>query len=167
MVHITTCPYSSPLNSAAAVVSDLSAAPVMTPCCQLNASYTRGTPMGRRPPNTMASMGTPWKTQSSLTELRSDNLASDSKHVSPQIFILNLNALWFSDVILFWYRKYWSILIAIIACCLVAPSHYLNLRYLVTDLYDNRSHIYLDASSRKTRNFLLHSSQGYPRSVTG
>ena len=48
-----------PLNSAAAVVSDLRAAPSMTPCCQLLASNTRGTPSGLRPPNTIASMGTP------------------------------------------------------------------------------------------------------------
>lgn len=34
----------SPLCSAAAVASDLIAAPTNTPCCQSNASYTRGTP---------------------------------------------------------------------------------------------------------------------------
>ena len=33
-----------PLNSAAAVVSDLSAAPNITPCCQLFDSTTNGTP---------------------------------------------------------------------------------------------------------------------------
>ena len=33
-----------PLCSAAAVASDLIEAPTKTPCCQLNASYTRGTP---------------------------------------------------------------------------------------------------------------------------
>lgn len=33
-----------PLCSAAAVASDLIAAPTNTPCCQLKASYTRGTP---------------------------------------------------------------------------------------------------------------------------
>lgn len=34
----------SPLCSAAAVASDLMAAPTNTPCCQLKASYMRGTP---------------------------------------------------------------------------------------------------------------------------
>lgn len=34
-----------PLCSAAAVASDLIAAPINTPCCQLKASYTRGTPV--------------------------------------------------------------------------------------------------------------------------
>lgn len=34
-----------PLCSAAAVASDLIVAPINTPCCQLRASYTRGTPV--------------------------------------------------------------------------------------------------------------------------
>lgn len=47
------------LCSAAAVASDLIAAPTKTPCFQLRASYTRGTPAGLRPPNKMAEIGTP------------------------------------------------------------------------------------------------------------
>lgn len=47
------------LNSAAAVASERMEAPMKTPCSQSNASYTRGTPLGRLPPNKMASIGTP------------------------------------------------------------------------------------------------------------
>src|SRR5215470_12803706 len=43
----------------AAVVSLLAVAPRKVPCCQLNASVTRGTTPARRPPNRMASIGTP------------------------------------------------------------------------------------------------------------
>ena len=49
----------APLCSAAAVASERIDAPTKTPCFQSNASYTSGTPCGRRPPNKMASMGTP------------------------------------------------------------------------------------------------------------
>lgn len=45
--------------SAAAVASDFMEAPTKTPCCQLRASYTSGTPSGRRPPNKIAEIGTP------------------------------------------------------------------------------------------------------------
>src|SRR5262249_1340790 len=48
------------LPAAAAVVSLLAVAPRKVPCCQLNASVTRGTTPARRPPNRMASMGTPF-----------------------------------------------------------------------------------------------------------
>eukprot|EP01137_Pigoraptor_chileana_P003134 Opistho-2@42900 len=46
-------------DSAAAVVSDDTADPMYVPCCQLNDSYTSGTRFGRRPPKTIAEMGTP------------------------------------------------------------------------------------------------------------
>src|SRR6188474_1370282 len=45
--------------TAAAVVSDPIVAPVYTPDVQLNAWYTRGIVVARRPPNTMALIGTP------------------------------------------------------------------------------------------------------------
>src|SRR5215468_7396713 len=47
------------LPPAAAVVSLLAVAPKNVPCCQLNASLTSGTIPGRRPPNRIASIGTP------------------------------------------------------------------------------------------------------------
>src|ERR1700722_18621846 len=43
----------------AAVVSLLTVEPRKVPCCQLKASVTRGTIPARRPPNRIASMGTP------------------------------------------------------------------------------------------------------------
>src|SRR5579883_2960140 len=46
-------------GAAAAVVSLLAVAPRKVPCCQWKASVTRGTMPARRPPNRMASMGTP------------------------------------------------------------------------------------------------------------
>src|SRR5207249_11759303 len=45
--------------SAAAVVSDPQAEPRKTPCSQLNASFTSGIVLGRRPPNRIAESGTP------------------------------------------------------------------------------------------------------------
>ncbi len=45
--------------NAAAVVSELMIEPMKTPCVQSNASRTRGTTVDRRPPNMIASMGTP------------------------------------------------------------------------------------------------------------
>src|SRR5439155_6391425 len=45
--------------AAAAVVSDAMIEPRKTPCCQLNASWIRGTTVERRPPNSMAEIGTP------------------------------------------------------------------------------------------------------------
>ena len=45
--------------SAAAVCSDATVAPRNTPCCQSNARVTSGTFVARRPPNTIASTGTP------------------------------------------------------------------------------------------------------------
>src|SRR5580692_2732356 len=51
---------SSPtLPAIAAVVSLLAVAPRKVPCCQLKDSVTNGTMPARRPPNKMASMGTP------------------------------------------------------------------------------------------------------------
>src|SRR5581483_7158763 len=47
------------LPAAAAVVSLLAVAPRKVPCCQVKASVTRGTTLARRPPNRMASIGTP------------------------------------------------------------------------------------------------------------
>ena len=47
------------LPAAAAVVSLDMEAPTNTPCSQSRASYTSGTVVLRRPPNTMAEMGTP------------------------------------------------------------------------------------------------------------
>src|SRR5512133_4406666 len=47
------------LPAAAAVVSLLAVAPRKVPCCQLNASVTRGTTPARRPPKRIASIGTP------------------------------------------------------------------------------------------------------------
>src|SRR5579862_3628895 len=44
----------------AAVVSLLTVAPRKVPCCQLNASVTNGTIPARRPPNKIASIGTPF-----------------------------------------------------------------------------------------------------------
>src|SRR5581483_290723 len=44
---------------AAAVVSEPIAAPINTPCAQSRASITNGSSDGRRPPNTMALIGTP------------------------------------------------------------------------------------------------------------
>src|SRR3954464_6409738 len=44
---------------AAAVVSEATDAPTSTPCCQLRASYTSGATSRRRPPKTMAEIGTP------------------------------------------------------------------------------------------------------------
>ena len=44
---------------AAAVVSELMIEPMNTPCVQLNASRTSGTTVARRPPNMIASIGTP------------------------------------------------------------------------------------------------------------
>src|SRR3954449_4503164 len=46
--------------AAAAVVSDDIIAPVNTPCSQSNASRTSGTTVERRPPNSIASIGTPF-----------------------------------------------------------------------------------------------------------
>src|SRR6266849_9640071 len=46
--------------AAAAVVSLLAVAPRNVPCCQLKASVTRGTMPARRPPNRIASIGTPF-----------------------------------------------------------------------------------------------------------
>src|ERR1019366_4266278 len=43
----------------AAVVSEPQAEPMNTPCSQSNASFTSGIVLGRRPPNRMASNGTP------------------------------------------------------------------------------------------------------------
>lgn len=48
------------LCSAAAVASLRMAAPIKTPCFQSRASYTRGTPAGRRPPKRIAEIGTPF-----------------------------------------------------------------------------------------------------------
>src|SRR5205809_4636803 len=45
--------------SAAAVVSDPQAEPRKTPCSQLNASFTSGIVLGRRPPKSIAESGTP------------------------------------------------------------------------------------------------------------
>src|ERR1700747_2263879 len=47
------------LPAEAAVVSLLAVAPRNVPCCQSKASFTRGTTPARRPPNRIASMGTP------------------------------------------------------------------------------------------------------------
>src|SRR2546425_6188257 len=44
---------------AAAVVSEPQADPKNTPCSQLNASFTSGIVLGRRPPNRIAESGTP------------------------------------------------------------------------------------------------------------
>src|ERR1700722_9529270 len=44
----------------AAVVSLLTVAPRKVPCCQLNASVTKGTIPARRPPKRIASIGTPF-----------------------------------------------------------------------------------------------------------
>src|SRR6516162_33954 len=46
--------------AAAAVVSLLVVAPRNVPCCQLNDSVTSGTMLARRPPNRIASIGTPF-----------------------------------------------------------------------------------------------------------
>src|ERR1700745_3237436 len=46
--------------AAAAVVSLLAVAPRKVPCCQSNASVTSGTIPARRPPNRIASIGTPF-----------------------------------------------------------------------------------------------------------
>src|SRR5581483_12418302 len=46
--------------AAAAVVSLLAVAPRKVPCCQLKASVTSGTTPARRPPNRIASIGTPF-----------------------------------------------------------------------------------------------------------
>src|ERR671921_1887389 len=45
---------------AAAVVSELSVAPMNVPCVQSRASVTSGTVVLRRPPNRIASIGTPF-----------------------------------------------------------------------------------------------------------
>src|ERR1017187_1961512 len=51
---------SSPtVPAAAAVFSELITDPRNTPCSQSNASVTRGTTVERRPPNSIASIGTP------------------------------------------------------------------------------------------------------------
>ncbi|MNS81503.1 hypothetical protein D3C72_1152170 [compost metagenome] len=51
---------SSPtLFSAAAVPSEATVEPMKTPCSQSKASVTSGTAEARRPPNRMASIGTP------------------------------------------------------------------------------------------------------------
>src|SRR5437764_3225098 len=47
------------LPAAAAVVSLLVVAPRNVPCCQLKDSVTSGTLVARRPPNRIASIGTP------------------------------------------------------------------------------------------------------------
>src|SRR5215472_7021080 len=44
----------------AAVVSLLAVAPRNVPCCQSKASFTSGTTLARRPPNKIASIGTPF-----------------------------------------------------------------------------------------------------------
>lgn len=56
-----------PWCSAAAVASEDMDEAMKTPCCQLKASYTRGTPLGRRPPNSIALMGTPLGFSQSLS----------------------------------------------------------------------------------------------------
>ena len=56
---IGSCITPAPRCSAAAVASDLRAAPSNTPCFQSKASKTRGTPRGLRPPKMMPEMGTP------------------------------------------------------------------------------------------------------------
>ena len=57
-----------PLNSAAAVVSDLTQAPIMTPCSQLLASNTKGTPVGQPPLITGTGTGTGIRQGSILTK---------------------------------------------------------------------------------------------------
>src|SRR5215475_15992897 len=52
--------------AAAAVVSLLVVAPRNVPCCQLKDSVTSGTMLARRPPNKMASIGTPFGSSHSL-----------------------------------------------------------------------------------------------------
>src|SRR2546423_8574919 len=52
--------------AAAAVVSLLVVAPRNVPCCQSKDSVTRGTTLARRPPNRMASTGTPLGSSHSL-----------------------------------------------------------------------------------------------------
>src|SRR5215467_5146693 len=54
------------LPAAAAVVSLLVVAPRNVPCCQSKDSVTRGTTLARRPPNKMASIGTPLGSSHSL-----------------------------------------------------------------------------------------------------
>src|SRR6266850_5525923 len=54
------------LPAAAAVVSLLVVAPRNVPCCQSKDSVTRGTTLARRPPNRMASIGTPLGSSHSL-----------------------------------------------------------------------------------------------------
>jgi len=44
----------------AAVRSEAIVAPMNTPCSQSKASYTSGARWARRPPNTIAEIGTPW-----------------------------------------------------------------------------------------------------------
>src|SRR5207344_3557842 len=48
------------LPAAAAVFSEAMIEPRNVPCSQLSASVTRGTTVARRPPNRMASIGTPF-----------------------------------------------------------------------------------------------------------
>ena len=43
------------------------------------------------------------------------------------------NSLWPSDVI--WGHRYWSILAQVMACCLTAPSHYLNQCWLIISMH--------------------------------
>lgn len=45
LIQVGRLNFDLPLCSAAAVASDLIAAPINTPCCQLKASYMRGTPV--------------------------------------------------------------------------------------------------------------------------
>ena len=46
--------------------------------------------------------------------------------------IRHVNSLWPSDAI--WHWTYWSTLVRVMACCLTAPSHYPNQRWLISEL---------------------------------
>ena len=84
-----------PLNSAAAVVSDLTQAPIMTPCSQLLASNTKGTPVGQPPLITGTGTGTGIRQGSILTKTATaHNLVQHVKYVS------TVSLVWIMSVLL-------------------------------------------------------------------
>ena len=55
---------------------------------------------------------------------------SKLSHRNPRTFCPCIKSLWPSDTI--WRHRSWSTLAQVMACCLTAPSHYLNQCWLIT-----------------------------------
>ena len=53
------------------------------------------------------------------------------EQISDNLGRSTFNSLWYSDAK--WHHKIWSTLVEVMACCLMAPNHYLNQRWLITN----------------------------------